>query len=245
MAPRPDEQEYDLLPLTRTRAAIGQRTVESVTTQPQFILWNDVDCTNLIAVREAIKAAKPEIVPTYNDLLIKIVAGVLREHPGFNAWWSDDGMHLLKRVNVGFAVATDEGVLLPTILDADVKNLYDIAREAHDMVAMARVRKLRASLQMGAGFTISNIGPVGIDGFNGIVSTGQAGILAIGSMKKRAVVRAVKDATTGEETDAVVVRATMTLTLTVDHRMADGADGAAFLAALSHAIESVTETVAR
>lgn len=230
---RPDEQEYDLQPLSRTRAAIGQRTVQSVTTQPQFLLWNAVDCTNLVAARAAIKAANPEILPTYNDLIIKCVAGVLRQFPNFNAWWGDDGVHLLKRVNVGFAVATEEGVLLPTILDADTKSLFEIAREAHEMIALARAKRLRATLQMGAGFTISNIGPVGIDGFNGIISTDQAAILAIGSMKKRAVV------VSGADGDEIAIRPMMELTLTVDHRMADGADGAAFLAALSLALEAL------
>ena len=226
---RPDEQEFDLLPLTRTRAAIGQRTLESVTTQPQFILWNEVDCTNLVAAREAVKAAQPEILPTFNDFIIKTVAGVLREHQRFNAWWAEDGLRLLKHMNISFAVATDEGVLMPTILDADVKSVFDIAREARDMIALARTRKLRASLQMGAGFSISNIGPVGIDGFNGIVSPPMAGILAVGSMKKRAVVYE----------DSIAIRPTMNLTLTVDHRMADGADGAAFLAAITKALEVI------
>ena len=230
---RPDEQEFDLLPLTRTRAAIGQRTLESVTTQPQFILWNMVDCTSLVAARAAVKAAQPEILPTFNDFIIKSVAGVLCEHRSFSAWWAEDGLRLLKRVNISFAVATDEGVLMPTILDADVKSVFDIAREARDMIALARARKLRASLQMGAGFSISNIGPVGIDGFNGIVSPPMAGILAVGSMKKRAVV-----CSEGGQ-DTIVIRPTMNLTLTVDHRMADGADGAAFLAAITKALEDI------
>jgi pyruvate dehydrogenase E2 component (dihydrolipoamide acetyltransferase) len=236
---RPDEQEFDLLPLTRTRAAIGQRTLESVTTQPQFILWNQVDCTKLVAAREAVKAAAPEVVPTYNDFIIKAVAGVLRDHPRFNAWWAEDGLHLLKRVNISFAVATDEGVLMPTILDADAKSVFDIAREARGMIGLARTRKLRASLQMGAGFSISNIGPVGIDGFNGIVSPPMAGILAVGSMKRRPVVCVETDPQTGAAVEAIVIRPTMNLTLTVDHRMADGADGAAFLAAITAALETL------
>ncbi|MEN6641457.1 MAG: 2-oxo acid dehydrogenase subunit E2 [Armatimonadia bacterium] len=230
---RPDEQEFELVPHTRTRQAIGDRTRESANETPQFRVHKLVDCTALIAARKALKQSAPPVMPTFNDFLIKLVADVLPKYPRFNAWWSPEGLKLLKHVNVGFATATDQGVLLPTVLDAGNKDLMTIAAETADMVKMARAGKLRATLQMGAGFTISNIGPTGIDAFDAIISPPQTGILAIGSMMPRPVA----------EGEQVVVRQTMWLSLTVDHRSVDGADGGAFLADLAVAIAGAQSLV--
>lgn len=224
--PRPDEQEFELVPHTRTRQAIGDRTTQSVNEQPQFRVHKLVDASALIAARGALKAAGAQPLPSFNDFLLKLVADVLPSHPRFNAWWSPEGLKLLKDVNVAFATATDQGVLLPTVLQASVKSLSEIAAETAEMVAMARAGKLRASLQMGAGFTISNIGPVGVDAFDAIISPPQTAILAIGSIIPRPVV----------EGDQVVVRPTTWLSLTMDHRSLDGADGGPFLTDLAAAI---------
>ncbi len=224
--PRPDEQPFELVPHTRTRQAIGERTRQSVTEQPQFRVHKLADATALIAARQALKARSPEVMPTFNDFLIKLVADLLPTHRRFNAWWSPEGLKLLHNVNIGFATATDQGVMLPTVMNADRKDLLTIAAETASMVEAARNGKLRATLQMGAGFTISNIGPVGIDAFDAIISPPQTGILAIGSIMPRPVV----------EGDQVVVRQTLWLSLTCDHRSVDGADGAAFLRDLAVAI---------
>ncbi|NPV48270.1 MAG: 2-oxo acid dehydrogenase subunit E2 [Armatimonadetes bacterium] len=224
--PRPDDQPFELVPHTRTRQAIGERTRQSVTEQPQFRVHKLADATALIAARQALKARSPEVMPTFNDFLIKLVADLLPTHRRFNAWWSPEGLKLLQNVNIGFATATDQGVMLPTVLNADRKDLLTIAAETASMVEAARNGKLRATLQMGAGFTISNIGPVGIDAFDAIISPPQTGILAIGSIMPRPVV----------EGDQVVVRQTLWLSLTCDHRSVDGADGAAFLRDLAVAI---------
>lgn len=223
---RPDEQEFELIPHTRTRQAIGDRTKQSVNEQPQFRVHKLVDATALLAARKALKEQGVQPLPTFNDFLIKLVAGLLPTYRRFNAWWSPEGLKLLKNVNVGFATATEQGVLLPTVLNANGKDLGTIAVETAEMVAMARAGKLRATLQMGAGFTISNIGPVGIDAFDAIISPPQTAILAIGSIMPRAVV----------DGDQIVIRQTMWLSLTMDHRSVDGADGAAMLADLAAAI---------
>lgn len=223
---RPDEQEFELVEHTRTRKAIGDRTLESANTTPAFRVHKLADATALIAARKALKATNPAIMPTFNDFLIKLVADLLPKYPRFNAWWTLEGLKLLKDVNVGFATATDQGVMLPTVLKASEKDLLTIAAETAEMVAAARQGKLRATLQMGAGFTISNIGPCGIDAFDAIISPPQTGILAIGSIMPRPVA----------EGDQVVVRQTMWLSLTVDHRSVDGADGGALLADLAVAI---------
>jgi pyruvate dehydrogenase E2 component (dihydrolipoamide acetyltransferase) len=230
---RPDQQEFELVPHTRTRQAIGDRTRQSVNEQPQFRLHKLVDATALVAARSALKARALEVMPTFNDFLIKLVAGLLPTYRRCNAWWSPEGLQLLKNVNLGFATATEQGVMLPTVLNADQKDLLTIAGETAALVAAARHGKLRATLQMGAGFTISNIGPVGIDAFDAIISPPQTGILAIGSIMPRPVA----------EGELVVVRQTMWLSLTCDHRSVDGAEGAAFLKDLDAAIQAAAQLV--
>lgn len=224
--PRPDEQEFDLVPHTRTRGAIGDRTLQSVNEIPQFRIHKLVDASPLLAARAALKSQAPEVLPTFNDFLIKIVADLLPQHRRFNAWWSPEGLQLLQQVNIAFATATDQGVLLPTVLQASEKPLAAIATETAEMVGLARAGKLRASLQMGAGFTISNIGPAGIDAFDAIISPQQTAILAVGSIMPRPVA----------EGDQVVVRPTMWLSLTLDHRSVDGAEAAVFLADIAEAV---------
>ncbi|MGC9319831.1 MAG: 2-oxo acid dehydrogenase subunit E2 [Armatimonadota bacterium] len=221
------EESYSFEEHTRVRKAIGERTLASVNEIPQFHLRTLVDMEPLVAFREGLKASV-EPVPTYNDLSIKIVALTLRDFPRFNAWCEDDGLKLLDAVNIGFAVSTEQGVLLPTVRDADVKSLGEIAAETSEMIELARHGRLRASLQMGAGFTISNLGPLGIDSFAPIVSPPQVAILGIGSIKPQPMV------VDGE----AVVRRAAHLTLVMDHRAADGAEGGAFLAALAQAFTS-------
>jgi pyruvate dehydrogenase E2 component (dihydrolipoamide acetyltransferase) len=162
-------------------------------------------------------------VPTYNDLSIKAVAVNLGRFPRFNAWCEADHLKVLDSINVGFAVGTDQGVLLPTVHDADTKTLEEIAGQTSEMVELARNGRLRASLQMGAGFTISNLGPIGIDSFAPIISPPQVAILGIGSIKPQPM------AVDGE----ITVRRAAQLTLVMDHRASDGAEGAQFLAALA------------
>lgn len=216
------EESYTVEEHTRVRKAIGDRTLQSVNEIPQFHIRTLVDMEPLAAFRERLKqTADP--VPTYNDLSIKAVALNLRQFPRFNAWCDPDRLKLLDSVNIGFAVGTDQGVLLPTVRDADTKSLEEIAAETAEMVELARNGRLRASLQMGAGFTISNLGPIGIDSFAPIISPPQVAILGIGSIKPHPMI-------IGGE---VAARRAAHLTLVMDHRAVDGADGARFLAALA------------
>ncbi len=214
------DPEYKLLPHTRIRQAIGQRTQASFRDIPQFWSAVLVNVEVLVEVREARKEAGAHApIPSYNDYFIKAVASILGNHPRFNAWYDQQGLKVLRPINIGFACATDEGVLMPTIFDADQKSLQQIAQETTELIDMARRGRLRASLQQGAGFTISNIGPGVVDCFQAIISPPQTGILAIGSIKARPIV-----------VDGVVVaRTSVYLTLSVDHRAADAADAAAFI----------------
>ncbi|MGD8238446.1 MAG: 2-oxo acid dehydrogenase subunit E2, partial [Armatimonadota bacterium] len=196
MSPRPDDLDFEIEELTPTRQAIAERVSQANREMPVFLMHAVADASCLVAARDALKAAAkarisdpPPRVPTYNDLLIKVVATALRHHPRFNAWYTEEeGLKLVKQINVGFAVATDGGVLMPTIADADTKGLDEIAAETAEMVDMARKGRLRASLQMGATFSISNVGPMDIAAFNAIISPPQTGILAVGSLMERPLV---------------------------------------------------------
>ncbi len=226
--PRPDEQEYTLLELTAMRKAIGERTLKSKLEKPDFWMSTEIDATALTEVRASLRQTGADVIPSYNDYILKAVGLALRENPRFNAWVAEDGLHVLEHVNVAFAVATEQGVLMPTLMDADTKPMAQIAEETKGMIDMARKGRLRASLQMGAGFSVSNIGPSAVDAFSAIISPPQAGILTVGAIKMRPVV-------IGSE---IVARKTMVCTLTIDHAAADGADGAKFLKDIKRVLES-------
>ena len=136
-----------------------------------------------------------------------------------NAWCEDGQIKLLKSINIGFACATDGGVLLPTVLDADKKSLDEIGENSRELIELARSGRLRASLQMGAGFAISNVGPMVIDAFNAIISPPQTAILTIGALKKRPMV----------VDDEVVARTSAYLTVTVSRRVLDATQAVPFL----------------
>jgi pyruvate dehydrogenase E2 component (dihydrolipoamide acetyltransferase) len=229
MALKPVPLVFEDVPLTPVRKAIGDRVLITTREAPVFHLQREVDASALIAARGAAKAAGGEIVPTYNDFLIKAVAGALVNHPSMNALFVDDVIRMAKPVNLAFAVATEKGVLLPVVYEADAKAVAVIAEETREMVDLARRGRLRASLQQDATFTISNIGPVGVDSFNAIISPPQVGILAIGGMAPRPMVADGK----------VEARPTLRLTLSVDHRAVDGGDAAPFLAAVADGILAI------
>lgn len=228
MPKRPEDMEFERVEHTRIREAIGDRTLQSVNEIPQFRVQKQVVADDLADFRARLKQEGGNIIPTYNDIVIKLVAEVLKDHPRLNAWRDDEGLKLLEDINVGFAADTEDGVMLPTVFDADEKTLSEIAAETDDMVDKARRGRLRASLQRGAGFTISNIGPIGMDIFDAIISPPQTGILAIGSILEKPVV-----------IDGQIQAAkTMWLSLTMDHKSVDGADGARFLADLAELLEA-------
>ncbi len=210
--------------LTPTRKAIAARVLTSRREIPEFHLHAEIDAEPLLALRADLKA-KLKPAPSVNDLLIKLVGVTLPRHPALNAAFVDEKVRLYEEVNVGFAVATERGVLVPVLREADAKPLARIAEETKEMIALARDGKLRASLQQGATFSISNMGPGSVDAFNAIISPPQTAILAIGALKPRPVV-------VGAE---IAIRRTMWFTLTVDHRVIDGAMGALYLDALAAA----------
>ncbi|MBC7287774.1 MAG: 2-oxo acid dehydrogenase subunit E2 [Armatimonadetes bacterium] len=217
---RPDEQEYDLVELSPVRKAIGERTALSFSTKPHFSTTVLVDATHMTALRSELKAKGLTPLPTYNDILVKLCADVLTRHRRLNAWLDDEGLKVLRHINIAIATATEQGVLLPVVHDADKKSLSEVAAETRELIELARAGKLRASLQMGGGFLVSNIGPGRVEWFTAVISPPMVAVLSVGSMGERPM------AIDG----AVEVRPSFYATLTVDHQAIDGADSAAFMA---------------
>lgn len=213
-------------PLSPAWRIMAQRLAESWTTVPHFYLARDVDAGALITWREAALARSAEKI-TYTDLLIKATGAALRQNPHANAAWHDGTILLNEDVNIGLAVAVDDGLLVPVIHNADRRGLNEIAASRRDLVARAHEGRLKPADIMGGTFTISNLGMFGVDAFNAIVNPPQAGILAVGRITDRVV------AVNGQP----AVRPMMAITLSFDHRVVDGARGARFLDTLVAFIE--------
>ncbi len=205
---------------------MAERMSASWTTAPHFYLVREVNVARLVSWREhANKQAGARI--TYTDLLVKLVAAALSRHPGVNASWKDGAIAKNSEINIGLAVAIEDGLIVPIIHRADSLSLQEIAARREDMVSRGQAGKLRPSDIQGGGFTISNLGMYGVDAFNAIVNPPQAAILAVGRIADRVV------PVNGQP----AVQPTMMLTLSCDHRALDGARGAQFLGALADLIE--------
>lgn len=215
--------------LSRTQRTIVRRMVESRTTVPSFTLTTSVDAGPLLAFRQAQKRAPDMPVPTVNDLVVKACALALRRHPRANSAYSEEGaVEQFERVNVGIAVAAPGALLVPTVFDADRRSLADIAVETRRLALAARDRTIAVDDLSGATFTVSNLGMFRVDRFDAVVNVPQAAILAVGRTRR---VAAVRD-------DDVVAVDEMALTLTCDHRVLYGADGAELLGSICEGIES-------
>jgi pyruvate dehydrogenase E2 component (dihydrolipoamide acetyltransferase) len=208
---------------------MADRTTQSWTSVPHFFVVREVDAAALVEARErwGAKAEKAKGVRlTHTDLLIALVARALARHPRMNASWSGDGIRLNREVNIGVAMAVEGGVVAPVIQNAGTVDLGEIAVRRRDLTERARANKLRPTEISGATFTISNLGMYGVDAFTAIINPPQAGILAAGRIADRIV---PVDGQPG-------VRPMMTLTLSCDHRVVDGARAAEFLNDLAKSI---------
>jgi pyruvate dehydrogenase E2 component (dihydrolipoamide acetyltransferase) len=205
---------------------MAERMSASWTTAPHFYLVREVTVSRLVSWREKASTQTGARI-TYTDLLVKIVAAAISRHPSVNASWQDGAIVRNAEINVGLAVAIDDGLVVPVIHRADTLGLADIAARRDDVVSRAQAGKLRLADIQGGGFTISNLGMYGVDAFNAIINPPQASILAVGRIADRVV------AVNGQPT----VQPTMVLTLSGDHRALDGARGAQFLGALAELIE--------
>jgi pyruvate dehydrogenase E2 component (dihydrolipoamide acetyltransferase) len=216
-------QTLTMSKLWRTAA---DRLTQSWTTVPHFYLIREVNTSQLIAWREKVLQRAAEKI-TYTDLLVKIAASALRRHPRLNAMWQEGNIVLNGEVNVGLAVAVEEGLVAPVIHQADQLGLAELAARRKELVAKAQASKLSLADIGGGTFTISNLGMYGVDAFNAIINPPQAAILAISRMAERVV------PVNGQP----AVQPMMTLSLSCDHRVVDGARGAQFLQTLAELIE--------
>ena len=221
-APAPPEGDHETVPVSRVRRLIAQRMLGSAQETASVTLTTEADATALVALRDQLRAAlepRGRLLPSYNDLLIKITALALLQHPALNATWQEETILLWHAVHMGLAVDAPDGLVVPVVRDAQAHSVGQIAGVTHDLIARAQARQLRAEEMQGGTFTITNLGMFGIDAFTPIINLPQSAILGVGRIAARPAV----------VNDQVVPRKLMALSLTFDHRVADGATAARFL----------------
>lgn len=229
-AAKREEPEYEDIELTPMRSIIASRLQQSKATAPHFYVDVHADGTALKQLRDELqkKLEKQGARITLNAILIKIVSHVLREFPAVNGSFLGDRIRVHKAVNIGLAVAVEQGLVVPVIRNTDTKSISRISREAEDLAAKARGKKLLPQDYEGGTFTITNMGMFGVEGFHAIINPPESAILAVGAMVFR------PEVVEGQ----VAVRPMMKLCLSVDHRVIDGALAARFLVRIKEMVES-------
>ena len=215
--------------LSKLQSTIARRMSESKATAPHFYLEAEIDMSRAVEARARLKASagESEVVPSFNDMIVKACALALREHPRANGAYRDGRFELYSRVNVGVAVAAQDALVVPTVFDADRKGLRQIASDSRALAQRVREGAITPPELSGGTFTVSNLGMYGIDNFSAVINTPQAAILAVGAIKERPVVR-----------DGEIVPAQMLgVTLACDHRILYGAPAAEFLARVRALLE--------
>ncbi len=214
-----------VVPFVGMRGSIAQNMLSSLHAMAQLTLFSEVDVTDLVLLKETLKQ---QFDVTYTDLFVRAVALALKEHPRLNARVDGDGIHLIQAVHVGVAVSLDEGLIVPVVRDTDRKTTRQIGAEIRDLAQRARAGQLGASEVSGGTFTVTNLGPYGVDSFTPIVNPPEAAILGVGRIREKL---------TRRDGDLLWRRAT-TLSLTFDHRAVDGAPAAAFLKAIADLMQN-------
>lgn len=214
-------------PVTQMRKTIARRLAESKFTAPHFYLTLDIDMDNAIAFRKSVNNVEGYKI-SFNDIVVKAVALSLRKHPAVNSAWMGDFIRRNQHVHIGVAVAVDEGLLVPVVRFADTKSFMEISGEVKNFAEKAKTKKLQPSDWEGNTFTISNLGMFGIESFTAIVNPPDSCILAVGGIKEVPVVK----------NGAIVPGNVMKVTLSCDHRVVDGASGAAFLQSFKECMEN-------
>ncbi len=223
----PVTADYDEVPLNAMRKTIARRLGESKRTVPHFYLSIDCELDRMLALRKDLNGRSDAYRISVNDFVIRAAALTLRKHREVNSQWTDTAILRHNRVDVSVAVALDGGLITPVVRDADRKGLAEIAGEMKDLAARARAGKLGPEEYQGGTFSISNLGMFGIDEFVAVINPPQAAIRALGAGAARPV---VKDG-------ALAIATVMTATMSCDHRVFGGAEGAAFLATFKQMIE--------
>jgi pyruvate dehydrogenase E2 component (dihydrolipoamide acetyltransferase) len=219
--------EITIHELTRIQRTVGRRMAESRATVPDFELRCLVDMSEVVSLRDRLREVTDPL-PSYNDFIVKATALALREFPRVNGAYRDGKVETYSRINVGIAVAADEALVVPTIFETDRLSLGEIGRKSRELAARVRDGSIAPAEAGGGTFTVSNLGMYGVDSFSAVINPPQAAILAVGSLKPRALV---------DEQGNVVARPTIGLTLACDHRVLYGADGARFLTRVRELLE--------
>lgn len=220
------EEKYTEKPVSQMRKVIAKRLSESLFTSPHFYLTMSIDMDSAMQARTKINEFA-SVKISFNDMVLKAVAVALKQHPNVNSSWLGDKIRYNEHVNIGVAVAVEDGLLVPVVRFADGKSLSHISAEVKDLAQRAKSKKLQPSDWEGSTFTISNLGMFGIDEFTAIINPPDACILAVGGIQQVPVVK----------NGAVVPGNVMKVTLSCDHRVVDGATGAAFLQTLKALLE--------
>jgi pyruvate dehydrogenase E2 component (dihydrolipoamide acetyltransferase) len=215
-------------PASEMRRTIAKRLVTSLGPVPHFFLTTEIEMDRAAEMRKGINELDPELKLSINDIIIKVAAAALMQHPQVNASYQDKVVRYYERADIGVAVAIEEGLITPIVRAADGKSLSEIAVEVRDLADRARHRKLRPEEYLGASFSVSNLGMFGIDEFTAIINPPEAAILAIGAMSPKPVVR----------NNELVIRQMMRVTMSCDHRVVDGATGAKFLQTFKRILEN-------
>ncbi|WP_020595104.1 pyruvate dehydrogenase complex dihydrolipoamide acetyltransferase [Spirosoma panaciterrae] len=224
--PTPAGGEYEDIPVSQMRKTIARRLSESLFTAPHFYLTMEINMDKAMELRGTVNTVSPVKV-SFNDFVIKAAALALKQHPNVNSSWLGDKIRKYKYVNIGVAVAVDEGLLVPVIRNADQKTLSTISGEVKDLAGKAKDKKLQPKDWEGSTFSISNLGMFGIDEFTAIINPPDSCILAIGTIKQ----------TVKFEGEVAKPTNVMKVTLSCDHRVVDGATGAAFLQTVKQLLE--------
>jgi pyruvate dehydrogenase E2 component (dihydrolipoamide acetyltransferase) len=227
-------QNDEVVPVSNMRATIARRLVESKTQIPHFYLEVEIDAEPLLALRAQLNAGleKDGVNLSINDFILKAAAGALRAVPAVNCSWETDpsGQPAIRHhpaAHVAFAVAIDDGLITPVIRDTHKKTVFQISAEARELAALARAKKLKPEQFTGGTFCLSNLGMMGIERFTAIINPPNAAILSIGAIVRKPVAR----------NDQIVIGQRLSLSLSCDHRVVDGATGARYLAALKELLE--------
>ena len=220
---------FEDVPLTQIRKTIARRLATSLGPIPHFFLTTEVDMERAAEARDSLNQQVGDTGRiSFNDIIIKATALALTKHRACNAWFQDDHIRYWNEVHIGMAVAIEDGLITPVVRNADLKSLAQIGAEAKALAGRARERRLTPEEYTGSTFSVSNLGMFEIDQFTAVINPPEAGILAIGSIVQKPVV----------SDGAVVPRRRMRVTMSCDHRVIDGATGAAFLKTLKQMLEN-------
>lgn len=227
------EERYTEKPVNQMRKTIARRLAESLFTAPHFYLTVSIDMDNAMVARAQINEIAPVKV-SFNDIVVKAVAVALKKHPAVNSSWQGDKIRFNEHTNIGVAMAVEDGLLVPVVRFADGKSLSHISAEVKDFAQKAKAKKLQPADWEGSTFTVSNLGMFGIDEFTSIINSPDGAILSVGAIQAVPVVK----------NGAVVPGNVMKVTLGCDHRVVDGATGAAFLQTLKALVENPVRLLA-